>query len=315
MSAQIQNIHDAFFKQVLGDPGLAGTFLRERLPPELAELLGPELPEPVPGTYVDEDLRQHHSDLVFRVRLKTGNGAFAYVLMEHKSAPDRAARLQLLRYVTRLLTRWYDQNDKLPLPPVLPLLVHQGPEDWELSREFSDLFGTIPPPLHPYLPSFRHALVDLAPMEDPSLSDQVRLRAFLKALKYGRRKDLPVRLYSVLAEAPALTDKDLLVIVTYLNKSPVMMNSKLMHETLERLIPERKVEFTGWFSQPYYEKGIAEGFTKGEAKLLTRLLEKRFGELPPPIRERIQTAEVATLETWFDRVLQSPDLQSVFASD
>jgi len=183
MSAQLQNIHDAFFKQVLSQPDLAGTFLRERLPPELAELLGPEPPELVPGSFVDEDLRQHHSDLLYRVRFKTGGGAFAYVLMEHKSAPDRAARLQLLRYVVRLLTQWYARNDKLPLPTVLPLLVHQGPEVWEPSREFSDLFGAVPQPLQPYLPSFRHALVDLAPIEDQWLSGQVRLRAFLKALK------------------------------------------------------------------------------------------------------------------------------------
>lgn len=90
MSAQLQNPHDAFFKRTLSDPDLAGTFLRERLPPELAELLGPEPPEPVPGSFVDEDLRQHHSDLLFRVRLKTGSGAFAYVLMEHKSTPSRS---------------------------------------------------------------------------------------------------------------------------------------------------------------------------------------------------------------------------------
>jgi hypothetical protein len=70
--------------------------------------------------------------------------------------------LQLLRYVVRMLVHWYDQNkQQLPLPPVLPLLVHQGPGGWTLSCEFSDLFGSVPEPLRPYLRSFRHALVDL----------------------------------------------------------------------------------------------------------------------------------------------------------
>lgn len=222
MSTQISNVHDAFFKQALSDPELAGTFLRESLPTELAQLLGPDPPEPLPGSFVDEELRQHHSDLLFRVRLNTGSGAFAYVLMEHKSTPDPVARLQLLRYVVRLLTQWHEQHNKqLPLPPVLALLVHQGPDAWEPSREFADLFGTVPQPLQPYLPSFRHALVDLAPMDDGSLSDHVRLRAFLKALKYAQRKDLPARLYAVLAEAPALDNRDLSVILTYLNNVPL----------------------------------------------------------------------------------------------
>src|ERR1700738_4364383 len=124
MSNQVANIHDAFFKQVLSDPKLADTFLREHLPADVVDLLGPEPPEPVPGSFVDEELRQHHSDLLFRVRLNTGRDAFAYVLMEHKSSPDPTARPQLLRYIVRILVNWHEQHDKrLPLPPVLPLLV------------------------------------------------------------------------------------------------------------------------------------------------------------------------------------------------
>lgn len=34
------SIHDAFFKQLMGDPAMAGQFLRERLPPTVAALLG-----------------------------------------------------------------------------------------------------------------------------------------------------------------------------------------------------------------------------------------------------------------------------------
>jgi len=59
----------------------------------------------------------------------------------------------------------------------------------EGSCEFADLFGSVPAPLSPYLPSFRHALVDLPRVKDLALSTEVRLRAFLKALKYIRRPD------------------------------------------------------------------------------------------------------------------------------
>jgi hypothetical protein len=192
MSKQLANIHDAFFKQVLSDSELAGKFLREHLPPDVADLLGPDPPEPVPGSFVDEELRQHHSDLLFRIQLKAGHGALAYVLMEHKSSPDRGARLQLLRYVVRMLTEWYDQNEQqLPLPPVLPLLVHQGPRGWIFSCEFAELFGTVPEPLRPYLPAFRHALVDLAQIDDRDLSAETRLRAFLKALNTAGARTCP----------------------------------------------------------------------------------------------------------------------------
>jgi hypothetical protein len=75
MSKPLVNIHDAFFKQALSDPQLAGTFLREHLPSDVAALLGNEPPEPLPVSFVDEELRQHHSDLLFRVRLNTGDDA------------------------------------------------------------------------------------------------------------------------------------------------------------------------------------------------------------------------------------------------
>ena len=100
---------------------LAGTFLREHLPQEIAELLGPELPVPIPGSFVDEELRQHHSDLLFRLHLRVVLDSYSYVLVEHKSSPDPAARLQLLGYLVRMLMHWFNQNQQpLPLPPGLP---------------------------------------------------------------------------------------------------------------------------------------------------------------------------------------------------
>lgn len=316
MSNQIPNIHDSFFKQVLSDPELASVFLREHLPRELTNLLGPGLPQVIPGSFVDEELQQHHSDLLYRVQLNAGASAFAYVLMEHKSTPDQGARLQLLRYVVRLLSQWYDQNERrLPLPPVLPLLVHQGPQGWKLSCEFTDLFGAVPDPLRPYLPSFRHALVDLTRINDQELSERVRLRAFLKALKYSRRQDLRHCLHVALADAPALGGEDLLVILTYLSKGPVTIDSELMHEALQRLVPERKEQIMGGFAQPYYDKGREDGKAEGEARVLLRLLEKRFGAVPDLIQQRISAADMATLETWVERVLDAPDLHSLFPSN
>lgn len=315
MSQQLSNIHDGFFKQSLGDPELAGTFLREHLPPDVVELLGPEPPEPVPGSFVDEHLRQHHSDLLFRVQLKAGRGAFAYVLMEHKSAPDPGARLQLLRYIVRILTDWYDKNGRLPLPPVLALLAHQGPQGWRFSPQFIDLFGAVPEPLHRYLPAFRHALVDLREIDDLHLSAEVRLRVFLMALKYCQWPELGSHLNSMFVEASVLKDIDVFRIVGYLNQSPATVDKNVMNEALLRLGPERKERIMGWLTQPYYEKGVAEGKAEGEATVLARLLEKRFGAVPSSVRERIFSANVGQIESWVERAFEAPDLQSVFESN
>ena len=314
MSNQLANIHDGFFKHVLGDPQLAGAFLREHLPPDVVDLLGPEPPEAVPGSFVDEELRQHHSDLLFRIQLKAGRNAFAYVLMEHKSSPDRVARLQLLRYVVRMLTDWYNQNQhQLPLPPVLPLLAYQGPRGWTFSCEFTDLFGAVPEPLRPYLPAFRHAVIDLTQIDDADLSVELRLRALLKVLKYTRRPDLNECLDVVLAEWSTLDEKDYSAILTYIDKgAAVVIDYKAWREKLLRHVPDRAERIMGALTQPYYEMGIAEGEAKGEAKLLTRLLEKRFGVVPPLLRERIFSANAGQIESWAERAFDAPDLHAIF---
>jgi predicted transposase/invertase (TIGR01784 family) len=314
MSAQLINIHDAFFKQALGNPELAGQFLREHLPPAVVELLGPETPEPLPGSFVDEELRQHHSDLLFRMHLKSGGDAFAYLLLEHKSSPDEGARLQLLRYIVRVQTNWYEQNgQRLPLPPVLPLLAHQGPGEWTFSCELVDLFGDAPTALRPYLPTFRHALVDLAVTPDTALSTIARLRALLAALKYGRRPDLPAHLDVILAEVEALETRDLLLILTYLDKGPVAVSHEKMRQLLRDRIPDQEERIMGWITQPYFEDGMKRGRAEGHAKSLVRLLEKRFGTLPEPLRAQVFDADVPSLDAWLDRVFDAPDLQAVFA--
>jgi predicted transposase YdaD len=325
MSNQSGNIHDNFFKKALSDPQHAGTFLREHLPPDVAGLLDHEEPLiPLPASFVDEKLRPHHSDLLFGVRLKAGGNALVYVLLEHKSSTDKGARLQLLRYVVRILVDCYERNQqRLPLPPVLPLLLHQGPGGWKLSCEFADLFGSVPEPLRPYLPSFRHALVDLGQIEDQELSGQARLRAFLKALKYNRRPDLPQRIDILLAEASVLEEEDLVLILAYLDDGPVGVSDTLVREALQRLVPEQTERIMGSWTQTYFDQGKAEGLTQGwaqgrtegGAKVLVRLIEKRFGAVSPQLRQRIFSADVATLEAWVERVFDAPDLQSVFESN
>ena len=127
----------------------------------------------------------------------------------------------------------------------------------------------------------------------------------------------------VLAEVPALREKDLLVILTYLNEGPIKISSSAMHEALLRLVPERKEQIMGWFSQPYYEQGIVEGEARGElrgeawgeAKALVRLLKKRFGEIPASMCEKIFTANVASIEVWAGRAFAAPDLESVFSAN
>ena len=52
-----------------------------------------------------------------------------------------------------------------------------------------------------------------------------------------------------------------------------------------------------------------------QARLLTRQLRKRFGELPDSIRARLHTAQTDQLENWGERLLEVSSLNEVFDTE
>lgn len=59
---------------------------------------------------------------------------------------------------------------------------------------------------------------------------------------------------------------------------------------------------------PFYERGKMEG----EFVMLLRMLQKRFGELPQKIMERLQTADCEHLERWALLLLSANSLDEIF---
>lgn len=59
-------------------------------------------------------------------------------------------------------------------------------------------------------------------------------------------------------------------------------------------------------------KGEAKGRAEGEAKALMRLLTRRFKKVPKKVQKLIATADIASLEKWFDRAIDADVLQQIF---
>ena len=64
----------------------------------------------VPGSYVDEELRERHSDLVFRVASFAGP-IYVYVLLEHRSQYDPRTAVDVARYTLKIWDRWLRQTE------------------------------------------------------------------------------------------------------------------------------------------------------------------------------------------------------------
>ncbi len=97
--ADITTPHDGFFKRLFGNLEVAADFLRNYLPAETLSLLDLDTLTLEKESFIDPELRESFSDLLFSVQTTTKNNVFIYLLLEHKSAPDFWAAFQLLRYI------------------------------------------------------------------------------------------------------------------------------------------------------------------------------------------------------------------------
>ncbi len=69
---EITKPHDLFFKEVFSRPEVAETFVLNFLPPNVTEHVKPKTFRPSKESFVDERLKEHHSDLLYQVDFKDG---------------------------------------------------------------------------------------------------------------------------------------------------------------------------------------------------------------------------------------------------
>lgn len=80
--------------------------------------------------------------------------------------------------------------------------------------------------------------------------------------------------------------------------------SEAARRALQSMLPF-KYEYQSDFARKYYGQGLA----KGQADLVERLLNRRFGSLSEPVRSRISAATIEELQEIAERLLSAQTLQ------
>lgn len=183
--------HDAFARCMLSDPAKAAAFFQGHLPPDIVAAADWSTLALQPASFVRQNLQQSHTDLLYTVKV-AGRDVLLYLLLEHQTSVDALMPLRLLCYVTEVLRHHADEHG-LPLPPVLPFVLHQGPDRWTVSTQFQDLFE-LPKDLQgllgPFLPTFQHALLDLTQVDPANEESQPQMKVILQLMKAARQKRL-----------------------------------------------------------------------------------------------------------------------------
>nr|VFJ52762.1 MAG: conserved hypothetical protein (putative transposase or invertase) [Candidatus Kentron sp. DK] len=262
MTDDVAHPHDRFMKDMLSRPERAGMLLRERLPESVTKYLSDDPPEPMQDSFVDERLRQHFSDRLFRVKTINGQSAFLYVLIEHKSSPDNKVGWQLLRYLVEILKQWEKENpDWDRLPAIVPFVFYHGAEDWKIPNEFLHLVDA-EEGWKPYLLNFRYPVLDLGEVPDTELSQYPRLRPWLVAMKYATRKERQAAVVELLIALLKDAPEDIESIAYYLVRV-YGYDEQTLRRIIREVQPREEEKMMSQFAREIESKALQEGIQQG----------------------------------------------------
>ena len=97
--------HDQFFTYAFSDKENLRDLLNQYIPASVLSNIDLPSLSVTKESYIDEDLRKNHSDLLVTATLKENKGSSAvliYILLEHKGYPDKWTVFQLLKYMVRI---------------------------------------------------------------------------------------------------------------------------------------------------------------------------------------------------------------------
>jgi predicted transposase/invertase (TIGR01784 family) len=341
---QPPNVHDALVKTAFSQVQHAEGFLRLVLPPALVARIDFSTLALRPGSFVDEALKERHSDLLYSVAI-SGRSALLYVLFEHKSKPEDLVPFFLLRYMTRVWERWLrDHPGARAIPVIAPVVLHHGEGGWRRATAFEELYDVDPATLAAlgeHAVRFRFALDDISFADDDALKARAMsafARLVLFCLRHVREPAVLLqrlgRWVDLVGEARRAPNGPaaLVALFRYILETNRELEPEAIVEQLLAAVGEEGKEQILSAGEKLIERGRQEGLQKGLQKgrqeghqegllkgrreerreLLLKLLGTRFGALPAHVVARVNEADLDQLERWFDRIIAAPSLAAVF---
>ena len=323
--------HDTAYRKLFSHPEMIRDLLLGFIPQPWVKQLDMDSLEQVGGSFVSDDLRARSSDLIWRVRWNR-EWIYIYLLVEFQSTVDRYMAVRMLSYVGLLyqdLIRAQELDPQGRLPPVLPIVLYNGAPRWQAAEDIAGLIGKAPRAIRHYLPRMRYLLLDEGAWEGREPSGENLVSAIFQ-LENSRSPEHIERVVGLLVDWLQAPEQESLrrSLTEWLRR--VVLPGRLaenghieqMHslQEMHSMLAERVKQW----QREYQEKGLREGLRegleqgleqglrRGQELLLLRQIQRRFGEVGPETRQRIEQATSAELEQWADNVLDARNLEELF---
>ncbi|SDC39700.1 MULTISPECIES: Rpn family recombination-promoting nuclease/putative transposase [unclassified Candidatus Frackibacter] len=244
--SNINNPHDKFFKEVLGDLETSKDFIKNYLPSELLNIINIDKLKIEKDSFIDDKLEEVFSDLLYKVEIQDKEG-YLYFLFEHKSYHSSKIALQLLKYMLRIWESKFKQDKKDNLPIIIPLVIYHGQREWNGALNLNDLLVNISEVVDKYVPDYQYLIYDLSRYSDDEIRGGAKLRVFLEILRGVFREDFIERFKKALRVLEELEEKEkgieyFEVIVRYVMNAKEDLSVNDLEKATKEISSERSEE-------------------------------------------------------------------------
>ncbi|WP_312158386.1 Rpn family recombination-promoting nuclease/putative transposase [Pantoea piersonii] len=253
--------HDATFRQFLTQPEIARDFMELHLPAELRALCDLSTLKLESGSFVEDDLRQYFSDVLYSLKTTAGDG-YVHVLIEHQSSPDRHMAFRLLRYAVAAMQRHLEAGHR-KLPLVIPVLFYTGKRSpYPYSTRWLDEFDD--PAVAEKLYGGSFPLTDITVIPDDDIMNHRSMAALTLLQKHIHQRDMATltdRLATLLM-ADYLSSSQVTVLIHYLLQAGESADSEAFVRELAQRVPQHG-DALMTIAQQLEQKGIEKGRMEG----------------------------------------------------
>lgn len=190
MAKKIHHLHDKFVKASFSDPDRAISFFERFLPDKLLDEIDIKSLKVTQESYIQDDLTEHFSDIVFEVTAKDDESVDLVLLFEHKSSPDKYVLIQVGHYIFSHYFKCI--SEKKPLKLILPLIYYQGKKQWR-EPDLASLFPKLSNTLSDFIPIIKHVFIALKSLSNDSI-ENIRNGMMAAAVMAQRSAFDPIKL-------------------------------------------------------------------------------------------------------------------------
>lgn len=310
--------HDAAFKSAFQRKEVAKSFFRRYFPKKIVDQIDFRTLAFNNRSYVDEKLREKHSDIVYRTKIK-GEPAFLYILFEHQSSPDFWIVFRLLCYMVNLWREYLDQHpDAKKLPVIIPAVLYHGKKAWNTPGAFAAIVNG-GEDMARHIPDFSYDLYNLAdhPDEQLLLEDGMALGVVLYLMKHIFDKDYPDKLLQAMEYLSTIDDQTVqleflewALRYSYHARDDAKDSIDRAVDVIDNANARRNaMTIAERLKQEGRQEGRREGRQEGRAAIIQRQINKRFGPMSPFLESSLQNSEADLLDRFGESLFDFKNLK------